>query len=235
MYARILPMVILLMVGSVLSCGTLHPFTKKDVVKLSKAGVGDDVIIRRVEATPEGFDLSSWDIIALKGEGVNDRVLTAMVRSKRNYPLYAPVFRPQINDLYRLYPWAYEIGYWPYMNRPTPTLTKRQIMAMAKAGVGDEAILEQIERTGAAFDLSADDLIKLKQVGVSEQVIKAMIHPEKEVSYQYIPVRSPFPSYFYPPYSAIRGPYRVPYRPPIFRPHPIHRPPAEQPDEGEGR
>lgn len=234
MNKRVLPIVMVLVVGSALSCGTLHPFTKKDVVELSKAGVGEDVVIRRIEATPGGFDLSSSDIIALKGSGVSNRVLAAMVRSRREYPLHAPVFHPQINDLYRLYPWAYEYGYWPYAGHPAPTLTKRQIIAMVKAGVGDEAILEQLESTGAAFDLSADDLIELKQAEVSERVIKAMIHPGERVTYQYVPMRSPFPSYFYPPYSAVRASYGYPYSGSVRRPR-MYRSPVEQPDEGEGR
>ena len=90
------------------------------------------------------------------------------------------------------------------------------------------------DRFVAAFDLSADDLIELKQAGVSEQVMRTMIHPDAGVAYRYVPVRSPFPSYFYPPYSAIRGPYGYSYPRPV-RHHRIHRPPAEQPAEGEGR
>ena len=46
---------------------------------------------------------------------------------------------------------------------------------MSKAGVRDDVIISQIQATGSTFTLSASDIIDLKNSGVSQRVINAMI------------------------------------------------------------
>ena len=54
-------------------------------------------------------------------------------------------------------------------------LTNDAVVAMVKAGLGEAIILEKIKTSQAQFDLSAQGLVRLKQSGVSEAIIKAMM------------------------------------------------------------
>lgn len=56
-------------------------FTKEDVIKLTKAGVGDDVIISQIEASKVAFKLSTEEILALREIGVSEPVMQAMIQS----------------------------------------------------------------------------------------------------------------------------------------------------------
>jgi uncharacterized membrane protein YebE (DUF533 family) len=54
-------------------------------------------------------------------------------------------------------------------------LSVNDIKAMSKAGIKDEVIISQIHSTHSIFHLSADQIIDLKDSGVSQNVIDAMI------------------------------------------------------------
>ncbi len=57
------------------------------------------------------------------------------------------------------------------------SMTFDNVIALTKAGLGDEAIIAKIRSELAAFELSADQMIALKKQGVSSAVIAAMINP----------------------------------------------------------
>ena len=50
-----------------------------EVVEMTEAGLGDEVIINQIRATHSWFDLTVDDIIALSDAGVSDAVLSAMI------------------------------------------------------------------------------------------------------------------------------------------------------------
>ena len=52
--------------------------TVDDVIRLSKAGLSDDVIIAQIKKRPQPFDLSTDQLIQLKAAHVSDRVIQAM-------------------------------------------------------------------------------------------------------------------------------------------------------------
>jgi hypothetical protein len=52
--------------------------TVDDVIKLSKAGLSDDVIIAQIKKRAQAFDLSTDQLIQLKAAHVSDRVIEAM-------------------------------------------------------------------------------------------------------------------------------------------------------------
>lgn len=61
---------------------------------------------------------------------------------------------------------------------PSPAqqeITNDSVIQMAKAGLGDALIIQSINATPSKFGTSASDIIALKQAGVSERVIGAMI------------------------------------------------------------
>lgn len=55
------------------------------------------------------------------------------------------------------------------------TLTKDDVIRMAKSGQSEQAILEAIKESHATFDLTADDVADLRAVGVGDKVIDAML------------------------------------------------------------
>ncbi len=55
--------------------------TNDDVVKLSNAGLGDDVVISKIQQAPrETLDVSIESLIKLKADGISKSILDAMVR-----------------------------------------------------------------------------------------------------------------------------------------------------------
>lgn len=60
---------------------TSERLTNIEIVKLTKAKLMDDVIIAKIKASWCSFDLSTDGLIALKGAGVSDRVIQAMMEA----------------------------------------------------------------------------------------------------------------------------------------------------------
>jgi len=58
-------------------------------------------------------------------------------------------------------------------------LTVEDVIKLAKAGLSEDIIVQQIERKGQAFDLSSDQIIELKAAHVSDRVVEVMLDPEK--------------------------------------------------------
>jgi len=54
----------------------------EDILKLSRAKVGDDVIVSFIRGRNRRFDLTASEIVQLRNEGVSDRVLAAMVNQQ---------------------------------------------------------------------------------------------------------------------------------------------------------
>jgi tetratricopeptide (TPR) repeat protein len=54
-------------------------------------------------------------------------------------------------------------------------LTNDAVVTMVKAGLGEDIILDKIKTSQGQFDLSAQGLVRLKESGVSEAVLKAMM------------------------------------------------------------
>jgi hypothetical protein len=55
-----------------------------------------------------------------------------------------------------------------------PPLTQADVIALVQAGETDEAIMRRIDSTGTVFQLSADDIVRLRQAGVSDRLVTYM-------------------------------------------------------------
>jgi len=64
--------------------------TNDSVIQMSKAGLGDALIIQSINATPSNFSTSTSDLIALKQAGVSERVIGAMVAKNAAPPPVKP-------------------------------------------------------------------------------------------------------------------------------------------------
>ncbi len=58
---------------------------------------------------------------------------------------------------------------------PAVALSVFDTIQLSKRGYSDQTIIDLIEATDSAFDLEAEDLPRLKQLGVSEPVIRSML------------------------------------------------------------
>jgi hypothetical protein len=58
-------------------------------------------------------------------------------------------------------------------------LTNADIVRMVKAGLSDEITLNTIANSPANFDIAAQDLIKLKEAGVNDTIINAMVQKSR--------------------------------------------------------
>jgi hypothetical protein len=66
---------------TVLLATPVFGLTVEDVIDMTEAGLGDEVIIQQIRATHATFDLTVDEIIALSEAGVSDPVLSAMIAS----------------------------------------------------------------------------------------------------------------------------------------------------------
>lgn len=60
-----------------------NPLTNKDVIDLSKAGIGDDIIIAKIKSSKCEFDTTSNSIVELKKSGVSDNIVLAVLDCSR--------------------------------------------------------------------------------------------------------------------------------------------------------
>src|SRR4051812_8124451 len=76
----------LLVISAVMA--VLAPFkadalTVRDVIELSRAGLGDETLLALIEVDPSVFPIDTATLKALKAAGVSEHVIVAMVRSAR--------------------------------------------------------------------------------------------------------------------------------------------------------
>jgi hypothetical protein len=53
--------------------------TNDAILKMAKAGLGEDILVSTIKAQPGSYTTTPDDLIALKGAGVSDKVLAAMI------------------------------------------------------------------------------------------------------------------------------------------------------------
>ena len=82
------PLAIILLLGSIgiPACRAQDkpPLTNNDIIEMSKAGLGDGIIMTAIETNKTQFDTNIQALIKLKNSGVSDGVLSAMQKSGVN-------------------------------------------------------------------------------------------------------------------------------------------------------
>ncbi|MDZ4805919.1 MAG: hypothetical protein SGI90_13750 [Candidatus Eisenbacteria bacterium] len=58
--------------------------TIAEVIKLSKSGIGDEVVLSQIDASDQVFTLTVDDILELKKSGVSDRIITYMINTGKD-------------------------------------------------------------------------------------------------------------------------------------------------------
>ncbi len=117
-------MLLLLLIAVIgFGCATTNkprptPLTQADVISMVKAGVADEEILKRIDATRTVFRLGSDDVVLLRREGVSDRVVNYMLDSYTRAVAYDERRRAESDYRYH-YGMGYYYGpYWgPYWHR----------------------------------------------------------------------------------------------------------------------
>ena len=61
------------------STPTTAPVSVEDIVKLSKEGISEDVLVAKIKKNAKAFDLSPDEIVELKKLGVSDSVIKGLL------------------------------------------------------------------------------------------------------------------------------------------------------------
>src|SRR5258705_233510 len=88
---------------------------------------------------------------------------------------------------------------------PAVSPTVAEVIRLGESGVGEDVIMAYIQNSPGAFDLSADQILYVKDVGLSSQVITAMLNRDAALRSQPQPPAtqpSPGPVPSGPPPSA---------------------------------
>ena len=80
---RALSVALAFVAAAVLTAGRADALTVRDVIELSKAGLGDEVLLALIEVDPSIFAIDAPTLKQLKAAGVTDRVIVAMIKSGR--------------------------------------------------------------------------------------------------------------------------------------------------------
>jgi hypothetical protein len=71
---------------------------------------------------------------------------------------------------------AFFLNCFPVAFAQSEILTNSQVIALSKAGLSGEVILNKIEKSRVDFDISTNALIELKKSGVADEIIAAMLN-----------------------------------------------------------
>ncbi len=80
---RLLPVLLLLVP---FAPARAEAVTIRDIVELSRAGLGEDVLLALIEVDPRVFSIDAATLKSLKDAGVSQKVIIAMIRSGRTPP-----------------------------------------------------------------------------------------------------------------------------------------------------
>jgi hypothetical protein len=72
------------------SAGPADALTIRDIIELTRAGVGEDVLLALIEVDRGVYAIDPATLKQLKAAGVSDRVMVALVRSGREVPVEPP-------------------------------------------------------------------------------------------------------------------------------------------------
>ena len=130
--------------------------TNASIIDLQKLGLGDAVIIQKIKASHCNFDTSTDGLKQLKGAGVSDAVIGAMIEAGAPAPATAGVPAPppppgDPNDPLS----AHESGIWLFDQedgKPVMTKIETSVFSDTKAGIAFFAAYGQESKTRAVID-----------------------------------------------------------------------------------
>lgn len=92
---RVIPIALIVLL---LGAARAEAVTVKDIIDLTRAGLGEEVLLALIEVDGGVFKIDTATLTDLKKAGVSERVIEAMVRSGRSAPpepAAVPVYEPE--------------------------------------------------------------------------------------------------------------------------------------------
>jgi hypothetical protein len=124
--------------------------TVNSILTAQNAGAPTDGIIAMVNDPTNSVDMSAGDLVTLRDAGVPENVIAAVWA---RVPAPAPTPVPIEPDDARLV----------------------DLVRLIKSGISESIVAEQVRQAGQPYNLSVNDLIYLKQSGVTETTIGALM------------------------------------------------------------
>jgi hypothetical protein len=143
---RIVPVLFLVLLSG---AAVGQELTVAEVVAAQRAGAPEEGILRLVAEAPAVVPLSQVDLAALRGAGISERVIRAMLARTVPTPTPPPVLPDD------------------------PRLT--EVVGMVRSGLPAAAVAEQVRESGQRYTLTVNDLVYLKGNGVPDTVLVALL------------------------------------------------------------
>jgi hypothetical protein len=124
--------------------------TVNSILTAQKAGAPTHRIIAMVNDPANTVGMSAGDLVTLRDAGVSEKVITAVWA---RVPAPVPTAVPLVPDDARLV----------------------DLVRLIKSGTSESIVAEQVRQAGTPYNLSVNDLIYLKQNGVMETTIGALM------------------------------------------------------------
>jgi len=124
--------------------------TVNSILTAQKAGAPSDGIVAMVNDPSNTVGMSAGDLVTLRDAGVSENVIAA-VWGRVPAPAPAPV--PLVPDDARLV----------------------DLVRLTNSGIAESIVAEQVKQDGRPYDLTVNDLLYLKQNGVVESTIGALM------------------------------------------------------------
>ncbi len=130
------------------------------ILAKQKAGASADALLASVNDPANTLAIRADDIASLRSGGVPETVIAAIQQRITNQAAPPPVATPAAiaPDDARL----------------------SDVVRLAKSGISESLIAEQIKQSGAAYKLSMNDLLYLKQNSVQDSVISALLATKEQ-------------------------------------------------------
>jgi hypothetical protein len=128
------------------------------ILAKQKAGAPADALLAAVNDPANTLAIKADDISALRSGGVPEAVIAAV--QQRMASQAAPAPQPAVATPSPAVPDDARLG---------------DVVKIVKSGISESIIAEQIKQSGNAYDLSMNDLLYLKQNGVQDSVISALL------------------------------------------------------------
>jgi hypothetical protein len=102
------------------TAASAHAVTLKEIVDLTRAGLGEEVLLALIEVDGGVFEVDAHTLAGLKAAGVSERVIVALVRSGRSRPEIAPQTLSAVVQEQQVPPTV-------YIQQPAPTTVVREV------------------------------------------------------------------------------------------------------------
>ncbi len=147
--ATIIAILLGVMAGSPV-CGQTTQISQADLQELIQLGIDDDAILAKIKADGVAFVVDEQTLDNLKKAGASQAILDAL---KAN-PM------PSSNAA-----------------MATPPILYDDVLKLLKLGIGEQAILDRLNKSPSVFTLSPEQIADLKAAGATQTVLDAMQKP----------------------------------------------------------